>query len=235
MKITAIPNDSVDLIVTSPPYNLDIDYNSYSDNLSYKQYLALTKKWFHKCYELAKNEGRFCLNVALNYNKGGPQSVGADLTQIAKEVGWKYHTTIIWNKGNLTPRTAWGSFMSASAPYVMAPVELIVVLYKGNWKKTGGSKKNDITKDEFISWTNGLWNFTSESKKRIGHPAPFPIELPKRCIKFFSFVGDTVLDPFLGSGTTLLATSLCNRQGIGIESDKKYCDLAIERLHQAAV
>jgi len=91
----------------------------------------------------------------------------------------------------------------ASAPFVIAPVELIVVLYKKHWRKVSGSGKSDITRDEFIQWTNGLWTFKGESKKRIGHPAPFPIELPKRCIKLFSFVGDTILDPFVGSGTTL--------------------------------
>jgi len=107
-------------------------------------------------------------------------------------------------------------------------------LYKNSWKKTGGSKKNDITKEEFMQWTNGLWTFNGESKKRVGHPAPFPIELPRRCIKLFSFVGDIVLDPFLGSGTTLIASYLNNRKGIGVDIDKKYCDLAIRRLQQDA-
>lgn len=122
--------------------------------------------------------------------------------------------------------------MSASAPYVIAPVELILVLYKENWKKQQGSRVNDITKQEFMDWTNGVWTFNGQNKKRAGgHPAPFPIELPKRCIKLFSFVGDTVLDPFLGSGSTLIATALLKRKGIGVEIDKTYCDIAIQRLH----
>ena len=123
----------------------------------------------------------------MDKNKGGNKSVGADLTKIAQEIGWKYHSTIVWNEGNISRRTAWGSWLSASAPYVIAPVELIVVLYKEQWKKTRGSKKSDITKKEFMEWTNGLWTFNGESKKRIGHPAPFPKELPYRCIKLFSY------------------------------------------------
>jgi len=120
--------------------------------------------------------------------------------------------------------------LSASAPYVIAPVELIVILYKKDWKKTSGSKKSDISKQDFMDWTNGLWTFTGESKKRIGHPAPFPRELPRRCIKLFSFVGDAVLDPFLGSGTTLIACLETSRQGIGVEIDKNYCELAKRRI-----
>ena len=120
--------------------------------------------------------------------------------------------------------------MSASAPYVIAPVELIVVLYKKNWKKTGGSKISDVTRDEFMQWTNGTWVFNGESKKRIGHPAPFPMELPRRCIKLFSYVGDVVLDPFCGSGTTVLVAAENNRKGIGMDVDKKYCELARKRI-----
>lgn len=234
LKITAIPQNSIDLIVTSPPYNVDIHYNSHKDNISYADYLEFTKKWIKKVYDLAKDDGRFCLNIPLDKNKGGQQSVGADITKIAKEVGWKYHSTIIWNEGNISRRTAWGSFMSASAPYVIAPVEIILILYKKRWKKTSGSRKSDITKDEFMKWTNGVWNFNGESKKKVGHPAPFPIELPRRCIKLFSFVGDIILDPFLGSGTTLIASYLNNRKGVGVEIDKKYCDLAIRRLYREA-
>jgi len=231
LKITAIPNNSIDLIVTSPPYNIDIHYNSHNDNLSYEKYLEFTQKWMQKCFNLTKNEGRFLLNIPLDKNKGGQRSVGADFTKIAKDIGWKYHSTIIWNEGNISRRTAWGSFMSASAPYVIAPVELILVLYKGNWKKTSGSKKSDITKTEFMNWTNGLWTFNGQSKKGAGgHPAPFPVELPRRCIKLFSYIGDTVLDPFLGSGSTLIASYLHNRKGIGVEIDERYCEIAVNRL-----
>lgn len=185
-----------------------------------------------KCFRLARPDGRFCLNVPLDKNKGGQQSVAADMTRIAKAVGWKYHSTVIWNEQNISRRTAWGSWKSASAPYVIAPVEVVLVLYKKVWKKQGGSRKSDVTRDEFIEWTNGVWTFPGESKRRIGHPAPFPVELPRRCIKLFSFVGDTVLDPFLGSGSTLLACMENGRRGIGVDLDRKYCELALRRIEK---
>lgn len=193
---------SIDLIVTSPPYNVDIQYASHNDQLTYPDYLEFSMHWLRRCYEWLRDDGRMCLNIPLDKNKGGQQSMGADLTTICKQIGYQYHSTIVWNESNISRRTAWGSWMSASAPYVIAPVELIVVLYKHQWKKTSGSRQSDITRDEFLTWTNGLWSFSCESKKRIGHPAPFPVDLPRRCIKLFSFVGDTILDPFAGSGST---------------------------------
>ncbi|OGL48773.1 MAG: DNA methyltransferase [Candidatus Schekmanbacteria bacterium RIFCSPLOWO2_02_FULL_38_14] len=231
LKTESINESSIDLIVTSPPYNVDIKYNSHNDTMSYEDYLLFTREWLTKSYKLIKDDGRFCLNIPLDKNKGGQQSICADITTIAKQVGFKYHSTIIWNEQNISRRTAWGSWLSASAPYVIAPVEVIVILYKKVWKKTSGSRKSDITKQEFMDWTNGVWTFHGQSKKGAGgHPAPFPVELPKRCIKLFSFVGDTVLDPFLGSGSTLLACFQTGRKGIGIEIDRKYCELAEKRL-----
>jgi len=223
---------SVDLVITSPPYNVDIQYNSHNDRGSYGEYLVFSATWMRRCHDWLRDDGRFCLNIPLDKNKGGQQSIGADLTTIAKKAGFSYHSTIVWNEGNISRRTAWGSWMSASAPYVIAPVELIVVLYKNTWKKTSGSRKSDISRDEFMAWTNGLWNFNGEKKTKIGHPAPFPVELPLRCMKLFSFVGDIVLDPFMGSGSTLVAASLCNRRGIGIEIDAHYCKIAKGRIER---
>ncbi|RIK25704.1 MAG: site-specific DNA-methyltransferase [Anaerolineae bacterium] len=203
ISTTLVQDDSIDLIVTSPPYNVDIQYNSHKDDLTYSE---------------------------LDKNKGGQQSVGADMTVIAKQIGFQYHATIIWNEGNISRRTAWGSWMSASAPFVIAPVEVIIVLYKSRWKKNSGSKESDVTKVEFLEWTNGVWTFNGESGKKIGHPAPFPLELPRRCIKMFSYVGDTVLDPFSGSGSTVIAAAQNKRKGIGIEIDETYCELAGKRV-----
>jgi site-specific DNA-methyltransferase (adenine-specific) len=229
----AIQPSSVDLIVTSPPYNVNIEYGTHRDDTPYSEYLDFTKAWLSRCYDFLKEDGRLCLNIPLDKNKGGQQSVGADVTTIAKSIGFRYHSTIIWNEGNISRRTAWGSWMSASAPFVIAPVELIIVLYKRRWRKTSGTGESDITRSEFMQWTNGLWTFCGESKKKIGHPAPFPIELPRRCIKLFSFVGDTVLDPFAGSGTTLIAAAMLKRKAIGIEIDPNYCMLAKKRIQTA--
>ncbi|MEW6508716.1 MAG: site-specific DNA-methyltransferase [Bacteroidota bacterium] len=220
----------IDLIVTSPPYNVGIEYKSNDDTLNYEQYLDFSHKWISNCFKWSKTQARFLLNIPLDKNKGGQKSVGADLTLIAQKAGWKYHSTIIWNEGNISRRTAWGSWLSAAAPFVIAPVELIIVLYKDEWKKTHGTKISDISKEEFMEWTNGVWTFNGESKKKIGHPAPFPRELPKRAIKLFSFVKDIVFDPFAGSGTTLIEAQINDRVGIGVELDKHYCNLAINRI-----
>lgn len=221
-----------DLIVTSPPYNVGIEYQSNNDELNYETYLTFSRQWLRNCFHWSLPEARLLLNVPLDKNKGGHHSVGADITTIAQQVGWHYHSTIIWNEGNISRRTAWGSWLSASAPYVIAPVELIIVLYKNQWKKTRGTKISDITKDEFMAWTNGMWTFNGESKKRIGHPAPFPRELPRRCIKLFSYVNDLVLDPFCGSGTTLIEAHLNQRRAMGLELDEGYCHLAKERFYR---
>jgi site-specific DNA-methyltransferase (adenine-specific) len=106
---------------------------------------------------------------------------------------------------------------------------MIVVMFKEQWQKRRKGV-SDITREEFLEWTNGVWTFSGESRKKVGHPAPFPIELPRRCIKLFSYVGDVVLDSFVGSGTTLLACLLLNRIGIGVEISETYCALAAQRL-----
>ncbi|MEM3341447.1 MAG: site-specific DNA-methyltransferase [Thermoplasmata archaeon] len=229
----SIEDNSVDLIVTSPPYNVDIHYNSFEDSIPYEKYLEFSEKWMKKAYFLAKPDGRFCLNIPMDKSKGrkdaGFQSVYVDMVSIARKVGWKYFSTVIWNEGNISRRTAWGSWLSARAPYVIAPIEVIVILYKNEWRKAKNGI-SDITRKEFMEWTKGVWEFSGESKVKVGHPAPFPIELPKRCIKLFSFVEDTVLDPFLGSGSTLIACSLLQRNGIGVDIDANYCELDKKRV-----
>ncbi len=248
----AVAEGSIDLIVTSPPYNVDIPYATHNDAATYQDYLAFSERWLRRCLAMLKDDGRLCLNIPLDKNKGGQQSVGADITVLAKQVGYQYHSTIIWNESNISRRTAWGSWMHASAPYVIAPVELVLVLYKHSWKKSSGSRISDMERSEFLQWTNGVWmhqadiseeeahewsngfwSFSGESKKKVGHPAPFPLELPRRCIKLFSFVGDLVLDPFMGSGTTLIAAHQTRRHAVGVEIDDGYCVLAQRRIDRA--
>ena len=221
----------VDLTITSPPYNVDIPYASNDDSLSYDIYLDFTEHWLSKVYSWTQPTGRLCLNIPLDKNRGGQQSVGADITTIAKRVGWKYHSTVIWNEQNISRRTAWGSWLSASAPYVIAPVELILILYKDSWKRARRGT-SDIDREEFIAWTNGVWNFPGESKKRIGHPAPFPQALPRRCIKLFSYVDDLIFDPFLGSGTTAIVAKQLGRRYVGVEIDAGYHRLALKSISQ---
>lgn len=231
LEKNSLTKKTIDLIITSPPYNVGINYNSHEDNLTYQEYLIFSEIWLKNCYHWTKPTGRLCLNIPLDKNKNGKNSVCADITEIAKKVGWKYQTTIIWNEGNISRRTAWGSWMSASAPCVISPVEVIIVFYKNKWKKSNLGV-SDITKEEFISWTNGLWTFSGESPKKVNHPAPFPRELPKRCIKLFSFVGDTVFDPFTGSGTTLIEAINNQRYALGLEIDDNYIKNSLERIEK---
>ena len=228
----SMSGSSVDLVVTSPPYNLGKAYTGDADDdaVEYQQYLSFSKQWLKNCYHWARPTARLCVNVSLDKNKNGKQPLSADITRLAMDAGWKYHSTIIWNEGNISRRTAWGSWKSASAPHVIAPVETIIVLYKGKWKRERPGD-NDISTDEFKEWVLGLWAFNGESGKRIGHEAPFPRELPKRCIKLFSFVGDTVLDPFVGSGTTMIEAINSGRQAVGLEKVGKYCTLARNRIN----
>lgn len=227
----------VNLIVTSPPYNLSKNYGGESDDQKdYQAYLTWTQEYLKVLYDMAAEDGRLCLNIPLDTAK--PKTKGTESGKIpaywnillwARVAGWKYTTTIVWNEGNISRRTAWGSWMSASAPCVTAPAEMILVMHKGRWKRSEKGE-SDITREEFMAWTLGVWTFNGENAKRAGHPAPFPLELPTRCIKLFSYVGDTVLDPFAGSGTTLVACQNLNRYGIGIEIESTYCELANRRL-----
>ncbi len=221
----------VNLLVTSPPYNLSIEYGKHNDNLNYKDYLDFTENWLRKAYLLLADDGRICVNIPLDKNKNGLKPIYADFVEIAKKVGFKYQSTIVWNEQNISRRTAWGSWLSASAPYVIAPVEMIVVMYKKQWKRLKKGEST-ISRDEFIQWTNGMWTFSGESKKKIGHPAPYPVELPKRCIKLFSYKDDLILDPFLGSGTTLVSAFLEGRKAIGVEIDENYINLSIDRINK---
>ena len=226
-----LPRQSIDLIITSPPYNVSKSYDGTEtgDNISYHDYAKFSAKWLANCFEWAQKTGRLCVNVGIDKNKNGKQPLSADITRWAMDAGWKYHTTIIWNEGNISRRTAWGSWKSASAPHIIAPVETIIVFYKDEWKRERQGI-NDITADEFKEWVWGFWSFSGESAKRIGHEAPFPKELPKRLIKLLSFKNDVVLDPFSGSGTTMIEAIKNDRQAIGLEIEEKYCDIAIKRI-----
>lgn len=223
----------VDLTVTSPPYNIGKAYGGNSDALSLDAYLAFSKRWLTNVHRWTAPTGRLCLNIALDTNVGGKAPLAALLTTLAMRVGWRYHATIIWNEGNISRRTAWGSWRSASAPHVIAPVEAIIVLYKGEWKRDRRGEST-IDADDFKNWVFGIWEFGGESAKRIGHEAPFPRELPRRCIQLFSYVDDLILDPFLGSGTTMIEAILAGRQAIGIEIEPRYVELAHERVEAEA-
>jgi site-specific DNA-methyltransferase (adenine-specific) len=228
-RLGFLENEAVDLVVTSPPYNLDVSYGGYADAVPYDQYLSWVAEWAAELHRVAAVGGRACINVPLDSNKGGKRAVYADYVRVFKEAGWSYQTTIVWNEQNISRRTAWGSWMSPTAPFVTAPVEMVAIFYKDVWGRKRLDRTSDIEHDEFLEWTLGMWQFAGQSPRSVGHPAPFPLELPRRLIKLYSFVEDLVFDPFVGSGTTCVAAKTLGRHSIGVDIDEGYCSLAARR------
>lgn len=229
-----MPNEFVHLIITSPPYNVGINYDNYDDNLKYEDYLLFLKNVFTECYRILVNGGRICINVpSINIGKGYVP-LYSDVICLMREIGYIMRGDIIWNKSQITKRTAWGSFCSPSNPYILPPYEFVLVFSKGSLKLEGDKDKIDITKEEFISWTNSLWNIKPETRN-TGHPAPFPEQLAMRLIKLYSYIGNIVLDPFGGSGTTCYVAKQLNRKYIYIDVSEKYYEMAKNRIEQPAL
>jgi site-specific DNA-methyltransferase (adenine-specific) len=235
--VEAVGDLNANLVVTSPPYALGVDYGqtSYADDQPYASYLEWVRRWAITLLTVMAPDGRACINIPLDSNKGGKRAIYADYLRIFQDVGWTYQTSIVWNEQNISRRTAWGSWLSPSAPFVTAPVEMIAVFYKDTFRRpASGGRRGDITRDEFLAWTLGMWTFAGANPRRVGHPAPFPEELPRRLIKLYSYPDDLVLDPFLGSGTTLVASTRLGRRGLGVEINPQFCDLAIRNVKGAA-
>lgn len=227
-----IPNNSLHLMITSPPYNVSKEYDN---DLSLNEYLSLLKNCFTETYRVLVDGGRACINIA-NIGRKPYIPLSDYVSKIMIEIGFNMRGEIIWNKSaGAGISTAWGSFQSASNPILRDVHEYILIFSKGNYKRERDKeekelRKDNITKEEFIEWTKSVWTMNTESAKRIGHPAPFPEELPNRLIKLFSFTNDIVLDPFMGSGTTAIAAIKNNRNFVGYEINEKYINLANNRI-----
>ena len=225
------------LVVTSPPYSLGVDYGQagYADDQPYVSYLNWVRTWATTLLRVSADDGRACINIPLDSNKGGKRAIYADYLRIFQEVGWTYQTSIVWNEQNISRRTAWGSWLSPSAPFVTAPVEMIALFHKGSFRRpAANARRGDITRDEFLEWTLGVWTFAGANPRRVGHPAPFPEELPRRLIKLYSYPDDLILDPFVGSGTTQVAASRLGRRSVGVEINPAFCELTVRNLQSAA-
>lgn len=227
-----IPNNSLHLMITSPPYNVSKEYDN---DLSLNEYLSLLKNCFTETYRILVDGGRACINIA-NIGRKPYIPLSDYVSKIMIEIGFNMRGEIIWNKSaGAGISTAWGSFQSASNPILRDVHEYILIFSKGNYKRERDKeekelRKDNITKEEFIEWTKSVWTMNTESAKRIGHPAPFPEELPNRLIKLFSFTNDIVIDPFMGSGTTAIAAIKNNRNFVGYEINKEYINLANNRI-----
>jgi DNA modification methylase len=223
-----ITDNSLHLMVTSPPYNVTKEYD---EDLSLKEYLQLLRKVFSETYRVLVNGGRACVNVA-NLGRRPYLPLSDYISQIMIEIGFQMRGEIIWNKGaSAGVSMAWGSWQSASNPVLRDVHEYIMVFSKGSFtRKKPDDKENTISREQFMEWTKSVWTMNPESAKKVGHPAPFPIELPYRLIQLYSFKGDVILDPFLGSGTTAIAALNADRKYIGYDNDPEYVKLAEERI-----
>jgi site-specific DNA-methyltransferase (adenine-specific) len=229
--MSIIPDNSLHLMITSPPYNVSKEYD---EDLSLKEYLEMLRKVFTETYRVLINGGRACINVA-NLGRKPYIPLSDYISQIMIEIGFNMRGEIIWNKAaSASPSTAWGSWMSASNPILRDIHEYILVFSKGDYKRERkktekDTKQNTISKEEFMEWTKSIWTFNAESARRVGHPAPFPIDLPYRLIQLYSFTTDIILDPFMGSGTTAIAALKSNRNYVGFEINKDYIELINNR------
>ncbi len=223
-----IPDNSLHLMVTSPPYNVSKEYD---DDLSLKEYLEMLSNVFTETYRVLVNGGRACINVA-NLGRKPYIPLSDYISKMMEDIGFLMRGEIIWNKGaGAGVSMAWGSWLSASNPVLRDVHEYILIFSKGSFKREKlKEQENSIEKEQFMEWTKSVWTMNTESAKKVGHPAPFPVELPYRLIQLYTFKNDVILDPFMGSGSTGIAALNASRHYIGYEIDPDYVKLAEERI-----
>ena len=234
----SLPKESVDMVITSPPYNVNIDYkNKVGDSLSLSEYLDFTSDWVSGCYELLKSGGRFALNIGKVFkdSEDNPYHTNEYILPLILSKGFKLKCEIIWMKRPAERQTggsAWGSWLTAKSPSIRAKYEYLWIFYKDDWTLEDGV--SDITVKEFMEYTIDLWVVKDDDYDHpyIDHPVPYPIELVNRLLKLFSYKGSLIFDPFLGSGTTALAAKQLQRHYLGCEINPDYFELAKGRLQQ---
>ena len=224
-----IPDNSIGLVFTSPPYNVGKDYD---DNMTLEAYLDLIRRVGSEVYRVLRPGGRFVVNIA-NLGRKPYIPLHAYFYQIHSEIGFLPMGEIIWQKGKgANGSCAWGSWRSARAPRLRDLHEYLLVFAKGSFTRPDKGS-SDMSSDEFTESTLSVWEIMPVSAKKVGHPAPFPVELASRVIKLYSYVDDVVLDPFIGSGTTGIAAKKHGRHYVGFEISAEYCRLAEERIASA--
>ena len=237
-----IPDNSVALVVTSPPYFAAKEYEVDEQGfplISFANYVDLLTDVFSESFRVLEPGGRIAINVA-NIGRRPYRSLSSIVIHILEQIGFALRGEIIWIKatgarGNL----AWGSFQSAANPVLRDVTERVIVASKGQFGRAISKNKRSeiglpyidtISKEDFMEWTLDTWSINPESAKRIGHPAPFPVELPRRLIELYSYSGDLILDPFCGSGTSCVAAMQSGRDYLGFDIDQGYVDMALARV-----
>ena len=239
-----VKDDSVALVVTSPPYFAG---KAYEEELgeghipaSYLEYLQMLRDVFAECFRVLEPGGRIAVNVA-NLGRKPYRSLSADVIRILQDdLGFLLRGEIIWQKGaGASGSCAWGSFQKATNPVLRDLSERVIVASKGRFDRAvtpkdraleGLPNESTISKEEFMSYTLDVWQMPAESARRVGHPAPYPVELPRRLIQLYTYKDDIVLDPFMGSGSTGIAAAANDRHYIGYDTDADYCALAEQRI-----
>jgi modification methylase len=222
-----LPDDSIHLMVTSPPYNAQ---KAYDQDLTLSEYLDMLDRVWREVYRVLVPGGRACINVA-NLGRKPYIPLHSFIIERMLAIGFLMRGEIIWDKAaSASPSTAWGSWQSASNPVLRDVHEYILVFNKDGFRRPKGEREDTITREDFLAWTKSVWSFPAVQARQIGHPAPFPVELPHRCIQLYTYLGDVVLDPFAGSGTTCLAAAQDGRRYVGYEINAEYCQLAESRL-----
>jgi site-specific DNA-methyltransferase (adenine-specific) len=224
-----LPDNSIHLMVTSPPYNVGKDYDR---DQTLAEHLEFLRQVWRQVQRVLVPGGRLCVNIA-NLGRKPYIPLHTFIISGLLDLGFLMRGEIIWNKGNTaSPSTAWGSWRSASNTSLRDIHEYILVFSKDTFKRDNPSGRvSTISRDDFLEFTRSVWTMPAESARRVGHPAPFPVELPRRLIELYTFAGEVVLDPFMGSGQTALAALQSGRRFIGYEIDQKYVELANQRIH----
>lgn len=226
--MSELPSNSVHLVVTSPPYNVGKEYDKDLDLNEYREFL---KRVFREVKRVLVPGGRLCINIA-NLGRKPYLPLHAYIIQDMLDLGFLMRGEIIWNKaGGGSPSTAWGSWLSAKNPTLRDQHEYILVFSKDTFTRQNPfGRKSTISREEFLEFTKSVWTFPAVSAKEIGHPAPFPVELPYRLIQLYTFEGEVVLDPFMGSGQTAIAALKSKRFYVGYEIVPEYVELAQKRI-----
>jgi len=226
-QMSELPDCSVHLMITSPPYNVS---KSYDEDMSLAEYRGMLKRVFAETHRVLTTGGRVCVNIA-NVGRKPYIPLHGMIIEDMHDVGFFMRGEIIWDKGaSAGGSCAWGSWQSASNPVLRDVHEYILVFSKDAFKRQKEGRENTITRDQFLEWTKSVWTFNAVSARSVGHPAPFPEELPFRLVQLYSFKDDVVLDPFCGAGTTCIAALKSDRRFVGYDISEEYVDLAMRRI-----